>query len=81
MCVITINRLSMAEAESLIATLWCTLEEYRISSPQLNVRRLGDSMNLSIEFLSQQDADLVRQVMSRLTADAVTASTARPMLN
>jgi hypothetical protein len=68
MCIMKMNRLSMAEAEKFIAALWRTLEEHGIPSPQLRVRQAHASVNLSIEFRSQKDRALVRRVMPCLAA-------------
>lgn len=65
---IRVNRLTMAGAEDAIALLWRILEEQQIPTPHLNVHRVAGTVDLSIEFLSQEDADLVRQVARRLGA-------------
>ena len=70
MRIMRVGRLTMAEAENLIAVLWRTLEQQGIASPQLRICQVGDLVDLTIEFLSQQDGDLVRRVMSRLATDA-----------
>jgi hypothetical protein len=70
MRIMRVDRLTMAEAENLIAVLWRTLEQQGIPSPQLRICQVGDLVDLTIEFLSQQDGDLVKGVMSRLATDA-----------
>lgn len=65
MRVMNLGRLTMAEAEDAVAVLWRILEEYRIPSPRLEVSRVPGAVDLSMEFHSQEDADLVRQVASR----------------
>ncbi len=69
MCVICKYRLTAAEAEDLIALLWRALEEHGIASPRLRVHKAGDSLNLSLEFLSEQDAALIREVVSPLSIE------------
>jgi hypothetical protein len=71
MCIMRMARLSMPEAEKLIAALWRTLEEYGVSSPQLRVGQTRGSVDLSIEFRSQKDSELMRRVMPCLAAAAV----------
>jgi hypothetical protein len=68
MCIMKMDRLSMPEAENLIAALWRALEEHGISSPQLRVRQARGSVDLSIEFCSQKDRELMRRVMPCLAA-------------
>jgi hypothetical protein len=68
MCIMKMARLSMPEAENLLAALWRSLEEYGVSSPQLRVRQVWGSVDLSIEFCSQKDRELMRRVMPRLAA-------------
>jgi hypothetical protein len=70
MCIMKMARLSMPEAENLIAALWRTLEEYGVSSPQLRVAQARGSLDLSIEFRSRKDSELVRRVMPCLAAAA-----------
>ena len=70
MGVITVRRLTMAEAEDVITLLWRALEEYRIPSPGLEVSRVAGAVDLSIRFVSPQDADLVTRVVPYLTAGA-----------
>jgi hypothetical protein len=70
MCMMKMDRLSMAEAEKLIAALWRSLEEHGIPSPQLRVRQTHESLDLSIEFCSQKDSELMKRVMPCLAAAA-----------
>jgi hypothetical protein len=70
MCIMRMARLSMPEAENLIAALWRTLEEYGVSSPQLRVRQTWGSVDLSIEFCSEKDRELMRRVVPCLAAAA-----------
>jgi hypothetical protein len=70
MCIMKMDRLSMAEAENLIAALWRALEEQGISSPQLRVRQTRGLVELSIEFCSQKDSELMRRIMPCLAAAA-----------
>jgi hypothetical protein len=69
MCAISLRRLAMAEAEELIAAMWCAAEEYDIPSPRLCVRRVGDAVDLHIEFRSDEDSALMRRVMPRLAIE------------
>jgi hypothetical protein len=68
MCIMKIGRLSMAEAENFVATLWCTLEEHGVSSPQLRVGRARGAVDLSVQFRSQKDSELIRRIMPSLAA-------------
>jgi hypothetical protein len=70
MCTLKICRITVAQAENVIAILWRTLEEYGVASPQLRVRQVRQSVELSIEFLSQRDSDLVRRAIAHLAAEA-----------
>ena len=79
MRIIRLGPLTMAEAEEAIAILWCILEEHRILTPRLNVHRVAGAVDLSVEFLSQEDADLVRQVARRSRAGGL-ATAAGPKL-
>lgn len=58
----------MAAAEEALARVWCILEEHRIPTPRLTVRRTAGALDLSIEFISQEDAELVRQAARRVGA-------------
>jgi hypothetical protein len=68
MCIMKMDRLSMAEAENFVAALWLTLEEYGVSSPQLRIRQARETVDLSVEFRSQEDSELVRRIMPYLAA-------------
>jgi hypothetical protein len=70
MCVVKMDRLSVAEAENLIAALWRALEEHGIRSPQLRVCQARASVNLRIEFRSEEDSELMKRVMPCLAAAA-----------
>jgi hypothetical protein len=50
MHVIRIERLTMAEAEELIAALWLKLEEYQLGSPRLRASRADETVDLRLEF-------------------------------
>lgn len=70
MCIMKIGRLSMAEAENFVAALWCTLEQHGVSSPQLRVGRARGAVDLSVEFRSQEDREMMRRIMPRLATAA-----------
>jgi hypothetical protein len=70
MCVVKMDRLSVAEAESLMAAMWRALEEYGIRSPQLRVRQSRGLLDLRIEFCSRKDSELMRRVLPCLAAAA-----------
>ena len=66
MHVIRIERVTMAEAEELIAALWVKLEEYQLGSPRLRVSRVDERVDLSLEFGRDGDEDPARQGAPRL---------------
>jgi hypothetical protein len=70
MCLIRIDRLTMAEAEDLVAALWRAVEEHEIPSPRLRVYRVDAAVDLGFEFLSEEDGDLMRGAVPRLGAAA-----------
>jgi hypothetical protein len=55
--------LTAAEAEDFIAVLWRSLEEHGIPTPRLSVRQIGEPLDLHLEFLSEKDAALIREVV------------------
>lgn len=67
MDIIRIERVTMAEAEELIAALWLKLEEYQLGSPRLRVSRADETVDLSLEFALDGDEDLARRGVSSLT--------------
>jgi hypothetical protein len=71
MRIIRMSWSTMAAAEEALATVWCILEQHRIPTPQLTIRRAAGVLDLSIEFPSQADAELVRRAAHRLGADSL----------
>jgi hypothetical protein len=69
MCVISLRRLAVAEAEDLIAALWYAAEEYGVPSPRLSVRQVGEALDLHIEFGSEEDGALMKRVVPRLAIE------------
>ena len=67
MHVIRIERVTMAEAEELIAALWLKLEEYQLASPRLRVSQVDETVDLSLEFRPDGDEDLARRGVPRLS--------------
>jgi hypothetical protein len=65
MSVIRINRLTMAEAEDLVATLWRVFEEQRIATPRLHLFAVGETLDVEIAFHGERDAALVQPIVSR----------------
>lgn len=74
MSVIRTGRLTMAEAEFLLAMLWRALEECRLRSPHIRVHGIPGAVELSIVFVSRQDADLAAP---RLKTDLIPMGEAR----
>jgi hypothetical protein len=66
MRVVAIERPTMAEAEGVIATLWCMLEKYRLPTPKLRVSRVGGAVRVTVEFRSDLDAQLMRRATAGL---------------
>ena len=69
MCVISLRRLAVAEAEKLIAAMWYAAEEYGVPSPRLSVCQVGDALDLDIEFRSEEDGALMKRVVPRLALE------------
>jgi hypothetical protein len=70
MCTITLNLLTISEAEDLIAGLWRDLEEHGAPSPRLRVSQFDEKVELSVEFLSEQDAEAAKRVLPHVSATA-----------
>jgi hypothetical protein len=64
--VVTVLRHTIAQAEDAIAALWLVLEEAQMPTPKLRVDQKDGIVHIDIEVLSQHDADLIREAMSRL---------------
>jgi hypothetical protein len=69
MCVISLRRLAVFEAEELVAALWFAAEEHGVPSPRLSVRQVGEVLDLHIEFGSEEDGALMRRVVPRLAIE------------
>jgi hypothetical protein len=69
MCVVQVNRMVTADAEDLIVSLWRALEEHGTPSPKLSVSKAGELLNLQIEFLSEEDGNLMKRCVPRLAAE------------
>ena len=67
MPVITVERVTMAEAEELIAGLWLKLEEYQLGFPRLQVFRADETIDLSLDFGAVGDEDLATPGVLRLS--------------
>jgi hypothetical protein len=67
MPVITVERVTMAEAEELIAGLWLKLEEYQLGFPRLQVFRADETIDLSLEFGTVGDENLATPGVLRLS--------------
>ena len=63
MYTVRINLLTISEAEDLIAGLWRDLEEHGAPSPRLRVSQIDEKVELSLEFLSEQDAEAAKRVV------------------
>lgn len=74
MSFIRTGRLTMADAEFRLAMLWRALEEYRLRSPRIWVHGIPGAVELSIGFVSRQDADLAAPY---LKTDAMSKGEAR----
>jgi hypothetical protein len=68
MHVIRIERVTMAAAEELIATLWLKLEEYQLGSPRLRVSRVDETVDLTLELGPDGPEDLARRSVLSLSA-------------
>jgi hypothetical protein len=74
-----IDRLTMAEAEAFIATLWRALEEYQIPSPRLKVYGTSAGVvDLAFTFRSAQDAELIKRLMPFTSVEAGRRSAPEP---
>jgi hypothetical protein len=62
MRVVTIERMTMEEAERAIATLWCMLEKHGLPTPTLRVSRVAGAVQVTIEFQSEVDASLTQSL-------------------
>jgi hypothetical protein len=62
MRVVTIERMTMEEAERAIATLWCMLEKHGVPTPTLRVSRVAGAVQVTIEFQSELDASLTQSL-------------------
>ena len=62
-------RLIAGEAEALVARLWRCLEKHGKPSPRLRVHQTGESLDLHIEFPSEEDAALMREALPPLVAE------------
>jgi hypothetical protein len=69
MCVISLRRLVVAEAEELIAAMWYVAEGHGVPSPRLRVRQVGDALDLHIEFRSEEEGALMKRVVPRLALE------------
>jgi hypothetical protein len=61
-----IAQLTKAHAEDLMAILWRALEERQIPSPQLNVSASSTGVDVSVGFVSEEDADLLMRTVPGL---------------
>ena len=73
MRVVTIERMTVEEAERAIATLWCMLEKHGLPTPKLRVSRVAGAVQITVECQSELDASLLRRMTSRLTLASVAA--------
>ena len=65
MSVIRWERLSMADAEQVVAQIWRVLEEHRVASPRMALAVQGsDRVDLSLTFGAASDAELVRRALA-----------------
>jgi hypothetical protein len=72
-------RLTTAEAEDLITQLWHALEKNETPTPRLRVHEAGELLDLYLEFLSEEDAAPIREVMSRLVIEPSLAVRSKPV--
>jgi hypothetical protein len=64
--VITVEFQTIVEAGDFVAALWLVLEEKHVPTPKLRANREPGIVHIDIEFPSEQDADVVREAISRL---------------
>jgi hypothetical protein len=67
MHVIRIERVTMAEAEELIAAVWLKLEEYQLGFPRLRVFQVDETVDLRLEFGPDGEEDPARRGVPRLS--------------
>jgi hypothetical protein len=55
-----LTAISMEQAESLLAAIWCVLEAHAVASPTLEVSSAADLIDISLTFRSAEDCSLIR---------------------
>ena len=64
MAAIQLTGLTVAEAEHVVSSVWCILEEDDLASPHLAVKEIGGAMDLLFVFDAQEDVDLVMRKLA-----------------
>ena len=68
MAIVRLSRLSMVDAEDLVARIWCVLAEHPVAAPRLSVRTYADStVEVALSFRTEHDAELVMHAAPRVT--------------
>ena len=68
MAIVRLSRLSMIDAEDLVARIWCVLAEQPVTAPRLSVQAHADgTMDVALSFSTEHDAELVMRAAPKAT--------------
>ena len=68
MFIVRLGRLSMTDAEDLVARIWCVLAEHPVAAPRLLVQAHADgAVDVGLSFRTNHDAELVMRAAPKVT--------------
>jgi hypothetical protein len=70
--------ISEADAERLLAAIWCVLEEHDLATPRLHVRSAKKSIDVTLTFQSPRELALIKPVERAFTALAAVKADVAP---
>ena len=62
-----LNRMTRAQAEAILATVWCTLEKHSLTSPRVEARVVNGLLDIVLTFRSEEHCSLVQEGLLQLS--------------
>ena len=62
-----LNRITKAEAEAILATVWCALEKHSLTSPRVEAHLANGLLDIVMTFRSEEHCALVQEGLLQLS--------------
>ena len=62
-----LNRMTRAQAEAILATVWCALEKHSLTSPRVEARVVNGLLDIVLTFRREEHCALVQEGLFQLS--------------